>query len=278
MLPPRPSGPARSSRCREAMISWLESLPTTIAGIVVVGGFVLVALAIGYLVNQFTSREVRTAHNDRAGFILAVIGVIYAVLLAFVAIGVWERFQGAESRTYEEATSLTTVYRDASSFHEGKALQATLRAYVRSIIDHEWPQMERGARSEISSSLLESADRQVRALSITSPRLADIHQEMLAAMDTALTDRETRLTIDSHGVNSIMWLVLIVGAFVSVAFTYLFGFEQTLMQELMIGGLSFLIAIVLFLILALDYPFRGSITVAPDAFRSALEAFNVLGV
>ena len=94
-------------------------------------------------------------------------------------------------------------------------------------------------------------------------------------MDTALMDRETRLTIDSRGINGIMWTVLIVGAVVTVAFTYLFGFDKTLMQELMIGGLSFLIGLVLFLIMALDYPFRGSIAVEPEAFRALLETFNV---
>ena len=63
-------------------------------------------------------------HNDLGGFILAVIGVIYAVLLAFVAIGVWERFQLAEARTYEEAGALTTVYRDAGSFPQRGASAA----------------------------------------------------------------------------------------------------------------------------------------------------------
>ena len=70
---------------------------------------------------------------------------------------------------------------------------------------------------------------------------------MLAAMDTALMDRQTRLTIDFSGINGIMWVVLIVGAFITVAFTYLFGFDQTIMQQLMIGGLSLLIGLVLFL-------------------------------
>jgi Protein of unknown function (DUF4239) len=256
------------------VIAWLESLPTLDAGIVVVGGFVVLALTIGYFVSKFTSKEVRTAHNDRAGFILAVIGVIYAVLLAFVAIGVWERFQAAESRSYEEAGSIATVYRDAESFPDGTRLRATLRAYVRSVINVEWPRMSRGERSQLSNGLLDVADRQVRELPVTSLRLADIHAQMLAAMDTALMDREARLTIDAGGINRIMWVVLIVGAVVTVAFTYLFGFDQTLMQELMIGGLSFLVGLMLFLIVALDYPFRGSIAVTPDAFRALLDAFN----
>jgi hypothetical protein len=258
------------------MIAWLESLPTVFAGILIVGGFVVIALTIGFLVNQFTSRDVRTAHNDRAGFILAVIGVIYAVLLAFVAIGVWERFQEAESRTYDEAGSIAVVYRDAGSFPQRDLLRATLREYVTSIISTEWPRMNRGARSEISNALLEAADRQVRSLPANSLRLANIQQQMLAAMDAALMDRQARLTIDTGGINAIMWVVLLLGAFITIAFTYLFGFDQSLMQGLMIGGLSFLIALVLFLIMALDYPFRGSITVEPEAFKALLETFSAL--
>jgi hypothetical protein len=258
------------------VIPWLESLPTVTAGVVMVGGFVLVALLAGYLVARFTSAEIRTAHNDRAGFILAVIGVIYAVLLAFIAIGVWERFQQAEARSYEEAGALATVYRDAGSFKDGVRLRALLHAYALSVIRIEWPRMRRGAKSELSSALLEAADREVQALPADTPRLADVQAQMLAAMDTALMDREARLTIDSGGINGIMWVVLIVGAIVTVAFTYLFGFDRTLMQVLMIGGLSFLIGLVLFLILALDYPFRGSIAVEPEAFRALLDTFAAI--
>jgi Protein of unknown function (DUF4239) len=256
------------------MIPWLESLSTAVAGVVVVGGFVLVALAIGYVVEKFTSREIRAAHNDHAGFILAVIGVIYAVLLAFVAIGVWERFEAAEARSYDEAGALAIVYRDADSFSNGGQLRALLRAYVRSVIDTEWPEMAHGERTSLTNPLLEAADREVRALPATTPRLANIQSQMLQAIDTALVDRETRLTIDSSGINSILWVVLIVGAIVTVAFTFLFGFDETLMQGLMVGGLSFLIGLVLFLVIALDYPFRGSIAVGPDAFRALLTIFG----
>jgi hypothetical protein len=259
------------------MIEWLESLPTLLAGIVIVGGFVILSMATGYAVSRFTSEEIRTAHNDRAGFILAVIGVIYAVLLAFVAIGVWERFEQADERGYDEASAIATVYRDAGSFPSAMRLRPMLRAYTRSVISVEWPRMARGDRSELSNVLLVAADREVRALPATTLRLANIQSQMLSAMDTALADRDARLTIDSSGINPMLWFVLVAGAVITVAFTFLFGFDQTLMQQLMIGGLSLLIGLVLFLTVALDYPFRGSIAVGPEAFRSLLDTFTAFG-
>jgi hypothetical protein len=256
------------------MIEWFESLPTELAGLLVVVGFVASCLAMGYLVNKFSSLTVREAHNDRAGFILAVIGVIYAVLLAFVAIGVWERFQGADVRSYEEAGALATVYRGSDSFPTGGSLRAMLREYVHSIIDVEWPLMRKGDNGGFSARLPEMVDKYVRALPVRSTGESDIHTEMISAMETALMDRQTRLTVDFIGISGIMWFVLIVGAYVTVGFTYLFGFERTSMQQLMIGGLSLMIGLVLFLVLALDYPYRGGIAVQPDAFRALLEAWS----
>ncbi len=259
------------------MIEWLESLAPVSAGIVIVGGFVATTLLLGYLVTIFTSREIRSEHNELAGFILAVIGVIYAVLLAFVAIGVWERFEVAQARVYEEAEALATVYRDAESFPNPAPLRATLRAHVRKVLEVEWPQMSRGEQPPVFAPRLETADHYVRHLPVKTPAEAQVQAQMLEAMDTVLRDRETRLTIDFIGINGIMWMVLIAGAYITVAFTYLFGFERTLMQQLMIGGLSLMIGLVLFLVIALDFPFRGNISVGPEAFQQLLQNWNAGG-
>ncbi len=259
------------------MVSWLESLPTWGAGIVIVGGFVVMSLLVGFIVARTTSEEVRRAHNELAGFILAVIGVIYAVLLAFIAIGVWERFQVAEARTYDEAGALSTIYRDSEAFSQGERLRRELRQYTESVIAVEWPLMRRGADFRLASPLLERAAGTIRSLPVTSARLQNIHAQMLAAVDTALSDRDARLTVDSRGISGIIWWVLLIGALVTIGFTYLFGFQRTIMQGVMVGSLSLLIGLVIFLTIALDYPYRGSISVQPEAFRAAVDNYNIIG-
>jgi hypothetical protein len=258
-------------------MGWLESLPTDGLAFVVVGGFVVFTLLIGWVLGKITSSEVREAHNDLAGFILAVIGVVYAVLLAFVAIGVWERFDGAESRTYDEAGALGIVYRDAGSFPQGTQLRADLHRYTDLVINDEWEKMRVGKQSETADELLEKADRDVRALPVPSARLQDIHAEMLTQLSAALLGRDARLSEDATGISPLMWAVLAIGAAVTIAFTYLFGFRHPAMQMLMTGSLGFLISLVLFLTIALDYPFRGSISVSPEAFRTLQETFASIG-
>lgn len=259
------------------MEAWLESLPTQGAGAVVVGGFVLLTVLIGIAVDRFAPRRVRIEHNDLAGFILAVIGVVYAVLLAFVTIGVWERYQQAEERTFDETAMLAVAYRDADLFPRGHELRATIREYAETVIQDEWPQMQRGEQSARADKLMERIDRIVRSLPVKSAGQQDVHDQILVAINFAQNDRDTRLSEDASGINGLMWIVLVTGAVITVAFTFLFGFKHDGMQVLMTGSLALLIGLVLFLTVALNYPYRGGISVQPDAFHAALHEFNAIG-
>jgi hypothetical protein len=259
------------------MDSWIESLPTAGAGFVIVGGFVVLTAIVGYLVDRFAPREVRIAHNDLAGFILAVIGVIYAVLLAFVTIGVWERYEQAEARSFDEATNLSVVYRDADLFPQSRELRAIVKAYTEAVIEDEWPRMRHGGQSKKADALLESADKMVRMLPVDNPRRQDVHEQMLQAINEAQADRDTRLSEDATGIDPLLWMVLIVGAVLTVGFTFLFGFRHSLMQQLMTGSLGLLIALVLYLTVSLNFPYRGGISVRPEAFHAAIATYDAIG-
>jgi hypothetical protein len=65
--------------------------------LLIVGGITFAAIAGALLVRRWVTVEVLERHNDVAGFIYAVIGVLYAVLLGFTAIIVWERFDEAQT-------------------------------------------------------------------------------------------------------------------------------------------------------------------------------------
>jgi hypothetical protein len=64
-------------------------------GVLVVCAVGLAALGGLALVQRLVPTEVRQGHNDVAGLIYAVVGVIYAVLLALMVIAVWEDYEKA---------------------------------------------------------------------------------------------------------------------------------------------------------------------------------------
>jgi heme/copper-type cytochrome/quinol oxidase subunit 2 len=256
--------------------AWIESLPSPISGTIVVGTFVVLALVLTFATDRLTPRLVRREHNDLTGFILAVVGVIYAVLLAFVTIGVWERYEQAAARTFDETGMLTVAYRDADVFPQSAELRSTIRAYAEAVVDDEWPKMRDGEASQRADALMERVDRIVRTLPARSPSQQNVHAQMLSAINQAQNDRDARLSEDAGGVNELLWIVLVAGAVITIAFTFLFGFRNIAMHLLSTGGLALLIGLVLFVAIAMNYPYRGGITVPAEAFHSALHEFSSL--
>jgi hypothetical protein len=256
-----------------AVIGWFEDIPIVPAAVLVIGGFVLLSLLFARVVRGLLPNELLREHNELAGFIFAVVGVIYAVVLGFVAVNVWERYIVADERTYDEASSITAVYRDAGSFDNWRLLRGEVRSYVRYAVDVGWPALEEGKEPPDSMSI-EELSRDVHHTPVNDQRQAQVFGHMLERTSEALRDRDARLTEDSTGLNAVVWVVVFVGGLLTIAFSYLFGFQRTVMQTTMIGTLALMIGLVLFLTMSLDFPFRGAIRVGPEAFQRALHDFD----
>ena len=88
-----------------------------------------------------------TTNNEIAGFKFATVGVIYAVLLAFAVIAVWEKFSEAEEMVTKEAGAAATLYRlAAGSEPEAAGAKAALNNYLKLAIDRDWPADGQGKR------------------------------------------------------------------------------------------------------------------------------------
>src|SRR3569832_1873982 len=86
--------------------------------------------------------------------------------------------------------------------------------------------------------------------------------------------RRERLIDASEGLPTIQWAVLIVGGVITIAFTYLFGLENTVVHTLMVASLALIISSSLFTVAALDHPFKGDMRIHPAAFEQVLERFH----
>ena len=134
----------------EAAAHWLSDLPTILA--VIVSIFVGASLsALGLVAaHSILPHGVRSAHNDVSGFTFATVGVIYAVLLAFVAVVVWQNFAQTENQVQTEANLVGDLYRDTPAFPEPAAsrLRHYLFVYAEIVVEDEWPSLAAGRIDE----------------------------------------------------------------------------------------------------------------------------------
>lgn len=91
------------------------ALPTWLIGVLLVVVLPALVLLLQWGIRRRWPALAVGEHNDVVGFIIAVVGVIYAVLLGFVIIVTWENFTSAESIVGQEASTLRSIYRESAA-------------------------------------------------------------------------------------------------------------------------------------------------------------------
>jgi nucleotide-binding universal stress UspA family protein len=236
------------------------------------------ALAVGglILVQRFVPMTLRKQHNDVAGFIYAVLGVTYAVLLGLMVVAVWEEWEAAADTADDEASSLAEIFWIADRLPEsdGRHIQELARSYARVVVYEEWPLMEHEKSSPEAWALLDEIRANLQDLDPSTPEQQILYEQSLERMRDLADARRDRLLEAEKGLPAILWVVLITGGVIVVGFTYLFGLQSTAIHLLMVGSLALVIALVLFTVAALNYPFKGDITIDPEAMKHVLGRFH----
>jgi hypothetical protein len=260
--------------------TWLLiHVPTWVLGLAIVTVSITLSLAGLVFVRRSVELSTLESHHEVAGFILAVVGVVYAVLLAFVVVVTWQQFEDARTATDTEAAQIAGVYRTSVAFRAGGTrMRRALTDYTRSVADDEWPQMaEHHRESRRTDVLLERVWATLEAVRPRGERQAPFYQEAVTRLVDTSELRRRRVLTSGTQLPVPVWVVLIAGAAISVGFTYFFGVRSFLAQALMVGALAAITGLVLFLILSLDLPFTGDVGVGPTPMREVAEEFAHLG-
>jgi hypothetical protein len=258
------------------MMIFLTTQPLWLSGAILVGLTTLIAMAGPVVVRRRVSLARLSTNNEVAGFKFATVGVLYAVLLGFAVIVVWEKFSDAESEVAQEAGASATIYRLANGIGTpaGVELHNALSFYLRTAIAKDWPAMERGAASAEVTHALNDLYTTALRFRPEDRRETAVLAEILHQLDLVGQARRGRLVMASGIVPGIVWLVLFGGAVLTIGFTFFFGTENLRAQTIMTGALSVLIFSALLTIIAIDHPFAGTVKVGPEAISAVLEDFG----
>jgi Protein of unknown function (DUF4239) len=229
------------------------------------------AVSLELVVRRFVPVEFRRRHNDAAAAILSVIGVTFAVLLAFVAMLAWEGFNRAKAASYAEAARVREVYMVSQGFDEPlrSQLRDDITGYLRAVIAVEWPAQAEGRAAHRGMVYLERLNRIATGAAAAGGR-RDL-QEMLAQSLYGLSRvRQERLLAAETTIPAVVWIVTILGGGLTVAFCSFLGVPNLGMHLAMSAVLAVSGTLVLILIIALSNPFRGDFRVSALPFDRVL--------
>jgi hypothetical protein len=240
-----------------------------LAGLLVLGATLLSVLGLLATRKVVNFEKLRSSH-DVGGYLLSVVGTLYAVLLGLVVVDSMQQFQNAREVTERETNTLADIFILANRLPEptGSRVKKICSEYADQVINTEWSQMHRCTYCPIAR---EMAVDLMTALIDFEPRTENqkaLYPQMLQEASQFWQSRQARINIALKGVPAIEWMVLITGAFITIFFTYFFGLEDLKLQLIMTAMVAMLISLNLMLVLYFGYPFGGNTSIQTDSFES----------
>lgn len=247
----------------------LLDIPEALGELGLVALVVLVIVVLHALLQRRLRTEIFQRHNDVTGYLFSAVGILYAVLLGFVVVVVWQKYDTTTDNVQTEANAAADLYHvvDGLPAATSDAVRGDLARYARLVIDVEWPAMANNADvPDTGATILDDASYRIDLVEPANVRASNAQQAAMGDITRIFDARRQRLIHSAPAVPSLLWFALIAGALAMVAFCFIFGVENRPAQLLMTAILVGLIGILFVVIYEFAGPFSGSVTISSDGW------------
>jgi Protein of unknown function (DUF4239) len=135
---------------------------------VVLIGSVLIAVGSVWLGSRILSSDTGPEHNSTLSPFMTVVGPVYGALVGFTVVVGWQQFLTAEVNVSNEASTLTTMYRQTVAMPEPQQSQIReqLRKYAEGVQGPEWGRQD---FYRISNTARGAITRMYRLVGVSNP-------------------------------------------------------------------------------------------------------------
>ncbi len=256
-------------------LSWLYQIPSFLFFILVICFFAAFSVAGYVLTRKRIERWLGEppAQNEVISYYIAATGVVYGITLGLIAVGVWENYIRTNVKVEEEAATLGALYRDCNSYSEPSRSRLTseLKAYTHYLIEEAWPMQEKGIVPAGGVDYMNNFQKVLYAYEPTTDGQKLIHGSCLRSYNDYMLLRRLRVQNVTKGVSHMIWWVVFFGGLVNLMLSWLFVVKNKSLHMLMNALLGALIGALIFLIIVLDFPFRGWFRVSAEPFEIAYQ-------
>jgi hypothetical protein len=256
----------------------LYSIPSAV--LLLAAMVVSISVACGgqiYVHRRFSSQDF-VQHNEVGGFIIAVVGTLYAVVLGFLTVVVWEHFASARELVALESAAATDAWHTAVGLPSPvrTLVRRDMQSYANVMIDHEWAEMRHGGFDKDADILVMDAMAATGSLIPVNLGESNAQAATLHQLSVLHDDRLERIAGNGSGVSWFEWAVLFIGAISVICFCWLFGLRNERTHLLMTSTVAITIVSMLVLLFELQYPFRSDVGIGPDAWKATADHIRLM--
>lgn len=243
-------------------------LDTYAGGVLLIAFVTFLAIAGLFAARKFFNLEHLKATHEVGGVLFSAVGTLYAVLLGLIVVDAMSKFGGVRDIVQNEASNLANVFILAETFPEEqkKRVRILCTDYCNEVITNEWPAMDDARFSPVARKMLMKLLEDITSFEPKTQNQQALYPMLVQSAMTLWDCRCDRINVARQGIPVIEWATLIIGGVITVFFTYFFGLDSIKIQTVMVGMVTVLISLNLYLFMLFAYPFSGDVCIRPEPF------------
>ena len=253
------------------MLEWLFDVPLWVMGPLMAGLLGLFALAgLRVVRSRVLPRLTITFHDSEfVGTMVSGMIVFYGLSVALIAVKVWETYADVSKTVSAEASAVAAIYRDISVYPEPARgqLQDQLRGYVEYVIEEAWPAQRAGRVPSGGVDWMNRTQEILAGFEPASEGQRILHAEVWRAYNRLIEVRRLRLDSIETGLPAVLWAVILLGAVICLTSSFFFAVVDARLHATLVVLLAVFIGMVIFVVLAMDRPFRGDLGIPPRSYQ-----------
>jgi len=255
------------------MGDWLFNLPVPWMAFVVFAVTYLVAAGVYLVVTRLAVNERAKSFKAVSPGLLPPLGILFALLVGFIAVEVWNNFDKAKVAVAAEASALRDVVLLAGAFpdEQRKRIYAQINRHIDESVNKEWPEMaqQRATLSILPTTLIEQL-HDTLALKPANDSQRAAQPEMLKALHNALDARRQRIVISESGMGTVKWAGIMLQGLCTLIAIAMVHSDNRLTCAITLTLFATGIALSVLLIAAYGRPFTGEISVGPELLKQVI--------
>ena len=181
-----------------------------------------------WLAHRTLSKPRAKEYNSTLSPFLTCVGLVYGALLGFTIVVAWEQFSSAEANVANEASTLTTMYRQTVGMPvpQQTEMRELLRKYATAV---EGPNGTSKMLAGTTDTARDALTEMYRILGGEQSSVASspISQEFLGQLTVLASERNQRILDAQPRIPGLLWAGLLFGGVVLVALSGFMRLEST---------------------------------------------------
>ena len=210
------------------------------------------------------------------GFLGPSLAALYLLVLAVALATEWQTTGGANQEAATEASAIRELYWSADGFAPAQqaTLQADVRAYAKTVADHDWPQMVHGTLGSKSEQQLIVMNKFVLRIDPQNGAATNAQLQATTQLSTLFSLHDQRATDAAARLPEGLIAGVIATSLVVAAFPFACGIGATKRSVVIAAVQAALVGVGIVVVFQLNHVYTGPLAVSPAPIQSVLQQIS----